>query len=223
MSRRARRGVFVSLAGAAALGAAVIVVFVPRSGAAKAQALPDIGKFRAGSVLGEERAGFSGRPKLQVLLDPGDPRLEEVAACLRSAEVEAALDSFTPILIDAGAESEAEVERVHRERDGLRVIVRGLDGGFRGGLREGFGCADLLGLLDAVRRHSSGPPEKSPIYALLVAHPEAIEVFATEDEVASGGVGRSGRERALRYLDLLREFEGEESPAVKAVEARLLR
>ena len=177
----------------------------------KAPSLTDVGKFRVGSHLGDERAGFSGRPKLQVFTTTADPELAVIAACLQSAEVESELHFFTPILVD-GAQ-EPEVEKLLRQRDNLRVIVRALHGGFLGGLPAGFTCADLVHLLKLIQAHSNGPPEKSPIYALLVAEPEAIDGYLDAGE----------KDRALRFVELLREFEGEDSPAVAAVEARLER
>jgi hypothetical protein len=64
MSRTAKRGFVAFFFLSVLLGLALSVAFVRGAGgAAKAQALPDVGKFRVGSALGEERAGFSGRAK----------------------------------------------------------------------------------------------------------------------------------------------------------------
>lgn len=211
MSTTARGGVVVSLGIVLAASCGFAILRLSSGEADSPHGLAAVGPFRVGSALGEERAGFSGRPKLQVFTTADDPAAADLAACLLSAEVRAELDAFTPILIDARAEP--EVETTFRERDGLAVIVRGLNGGFLGALRSGFPCERLVWLLRTIREHSNGAPEKSPIYARLLLEPEAI------DELVDAGE----TDRAVRFLELLRELEGEGSPAVAAVEARIFR
>lgn len=188
----------------------VSVWSILRSGAAApAQVVSDVGKFRVGSVFGEERAGFSGRALLEVFVSPNLSDWPEVAACLQSPGVEAELGFFTPILIDEQAEPKVKV--VFRERDGLRVVVRSISGGFLGGLPAGFSCDDLVGLLRSIRELSKAEPRKSPIYSVLLQSPAVIDDLIANKE----------RAKAARFVELFRELEGPSSPAVTAAEARL--
>lgn len=174
------------------------------------QAIGDIGRFRVGSVLGEERAGFAGRSKLLVFSSAMSPTYAETAACLTTTEVEAELDFFTPILVDEAIEPDVEADL--RQRDGIGVLVQGLQGQVLGTLPVGFSCRDLVALLKRVRAAATRPPELSPIYANLLERPVAVV-----DDMVSRGEG----ERASRLVDHLREFEGATSPAVAAAESRL--
>ncbi len=178
---------------------------------AGAQALSDVGKFKVGSAVGEERAGFSGRSKVQIFTSSGDPNLPAISACLQSAEVEAEMEFFVGVLVD-GAQ-EPQVEAMHREHNGLQVIVRGLNGAFLGGLPSGSTCQDLVKLLQGIRASSTREIIKSPIYNSLLLSAEAVD-----------SLNQSGQaERAARFVNLLKEFEGAESPAVTAAESRVIR
>jgi hypothetical protein len=170
-----------------------------------------VGLFRLGSRLGEDRAGFFGRPKFQVFADTSDRALPALEACLKSPEVEAVLGKFTPVLIDASGPEESGAEAELRSA-GFQVVLRGLDGGFLGGLEAGRSCGELVDLLAAAGA-SLPQPQESPICTLLRQHPEAID-----DVVRLGG-----RAEAVKYVELLKEVEGESSDTVAAIQARLER
>jgi hypothetical protein len=193
---------------AAAGGVAFMIM---RTGGVRAapQVLADVGRFRVGAALGEERAGFSGLPKLQVFASADDPAWSTIQACLTSAAVEAELSFFTPVLIDERLEP--EVEQVLHERDGLRVVVRGLNGKFLGGLPAGFRCDELVEILRSIRANTIMAPDKSPIYSLLLQTAEPIDSLLNEGQRAA----------AEKFVGFLSEFEGASSPAVLAAEARL--
>jgi hypothetical protein len=213
MSQRAKRSMAAAagLAIVAAVGLGITVFLAaPSSGGAAAQALPDVGRFRVGSALGLERGAFSGRPMVQVFTSAAAADWLRIALCLQSAEVEAEMGSFTGVLVDE--DLEPEVERVHRERDGLRVVVRNVAGGFAGCLPAGFECGELVELLRSVRAGASTPPQPSPIYSNLLERPE---------EVAEWLAGRAGAAEAAKQVDFLEELEGAASPAVQAAKARL--
>ena len=203
--------IFLACCVATVLGGLVAYgVLVTRSGGrAAAQALSDVGKFKVGSTVGMERAGFSGRVMVQVFTTADDPNWPAISACLQSAEVEAEMGAFVGVLVDARAEP--EVESAFRRKHGLQLIVRGLNGAFLGGLKTGFKCPDLVGLLKSIRVGLNREIEKSPIYTSLMLSPDAIDYFKTRSQTA----------KAARFVELLKEFEGESSPAVQAAEARL--
>ena len=147
MSRRMKRGVFASVVLVLFAVGAAFLLLPGRKGVAGAQALPDSGKFRAGSALGEERAGFSGRTVVQVFATAGTVEWSSIDACLKSAAIEAQMGFFTGVLVDEAAEP--TVEATLRERDGLRVVVRDLSGAYLGGLAAGFSCEDLAAPLES--------------------------------------------------------------------------
>jgi hypothetical protein len=210
MSRNGKRGFLAFFFMSILLALAVSVAFVGGAGgAAKAQALPDVGKFRVGSALGEERCGFSGRAKVSVFASFNSPAWSSISECLQSAAIESEMDFFTGVLVDEAAEP--DVEAVYRERDGLRVIVRGIGGGFLGCLPAGFTCQELVDLLRLVRASATSAPEKSPIYVNL------LESTAVLDDL----VARGEAAKAERYVALLEEFEGSSSPAVQAARAKV--
>src|SRR5258705_9704065 len=194
-----------------ALAGVLAYTFIFRTPRAAAQAVVDVGNFKVGSALGEERAGFSGRPKVQVFVTANDPNWPTISACLQSPDVEAEMGSFVGVLVDTQAES--DVETAYRQRHALQVVVRGLDGAFLGGLPSGFTCADLIGLLRTVRASRPGESEKSPVYASLLESSGAIDYMVQNGE----------RVQASHFVDLLRDFEGSKSQAVKAAEAALNR
>jgi hypothetical protein len=183
-----------------------------RAGAAQV-ALADAGRFRAGAELGRQRAEFSGRAQVLVFADPDAPGWTELEACLRDAAVEAELGAFTPVLVDArtAAGADAEVEGGLRARFGLGVVARSLSGKLLGALPVGFRCGELVAFLRQVAAENPIPAEKSPIYARLLESPEPIVDL----------VARGERERASKYVDFLREFEGPSSSAVIAARAGL--
>jgi hypothetical protein len=189
-----------------------VAAFLTLGGSAQTAALSDVGRFRAGSALGERRAGFSGRPKVQVFADRSARDWPGLEACLKSPEVGALLDRFTPVLADASDPAEAGAEADLRAA-GFQVVVRGLDGGFLGGLGAGHDCAALVGLLAAVRDGLPAEPKESPMCTLLRERPEVV------DEMLRQG----NRAEAEECLELLRELDGEGSGVVAAVEARLSR
>ena len=160
------------------LAGLVIYAFVGRGAGAAAQAIPDVGKFKVGSALGEERAGFSGRPKVQVFATADSPDWPATSACLQSGEVEAEMGSFVGVLVDAGLEP--QVEAAQRQRDGLQVVVRSLGGGYLGGLRAGFTCADFVNLLRIIRSNSNPEVEKSPAYATLLDSPDLVDYLEAQ-------------------------------------------
>lgn len=172
--------------------------------------LPEIGKFRVGAELGRQRAGFCGNPMLQIFTHAGDPNFAAVQACLLSAAVTDELDLFTPILVDEDVDTDCE-KRI-RDRDGLGVVVRGLNGKFLGGLPHGFACQDLTDLLQSIRRHMIRKPEKSPVYARLLDAPaETIDWLKQ----------KGSHDKAARCVEFLGEFEGAAHPATTAAAARL--
>ncbi|MBI4257905.1 MAG: hypothetical protein HY619_03025 [Thaumarchaeota archaeon] len=182
------------------------------AGAAQA-ALTDVGRFKLGAKLGEERAGFSGLPKIQVFANSSDPNWPAVQACLQEAAIEAELiGSFTAVLVDTSDPQEAQVELGAREL-GYQVILTALNGKFLGGLAAGFACRDLLALLRTIKAETVIRPEKSPIYARLLETAQPIDWLIQNSE----------RAKADRFVDFLKEFEGVDSPAVRAAEASLNR
>ena len=211
----------MGLAAALVVSAFVVAVIAwtrpaPTEGAAAQQeppppaALGDLGAFRVGAALGEERAAFSGFAKLTVFLDPASAERDFVEACLSDAAIAADLVAFTPILVDASATDDAAVEATLRTQ-GFQIVIRRMSGEFLGGLMVGFDCAELIDLLRAVRAGDSKPPARDELYRILLADPPSI------DAVVAG----AGFERAHLAYELLREFEGAESSIVQAVGARL--
>lgn len=202
--------VIVALCVLGMLGAFPIIysLFPVGAGGQTVQELTPVGKFLIGSALGHERAGFSGRPMVQVFTRADAPDWPYIAACLQSAEVEAEMPFFVGVLVDERLEP--DVEENFRAR-GLKVIISGLNGSFLGGLFLGFSCENFVGLLRSVRLSSARSPEKSSIYARLLETPEAIDAFILRGEL----------DKAVRFVDLLKEFEGPTHPAVLAAEARL--
>jgi hypothetical protein len=188
----------------------VLVVARIGSGGGAQAVLADAGRFRAGWTLGLDRAGFSGLPMAIVLADGADAVWPAQRACLEDAAVAAELGSYTPVLVDAaGLDPESELAEHWRRNNG--AVVRALSGQFLGSLPQGFGCEDLVELLESAKTKLASAPQKSPIYVRLLESPEAIDWF-----VANGR-----RAEAEKYASFLREFEGAESPAVQAVDARL--
>ena len=214
MSRRAKRGTMLFLLAGGVCGLLVYLAHLTTSERAvgAAQAVPDVGLFRVGSQAGEERAGFSGRAMVQVMTSDQSPDWPAISACLQSAEVGAQMaDYFVGVLVDEALEP--AFEAALRAENSLGVIVRGLNGAFLGWLPVGFRCEDLVLLLGAIRQATTSAPEKSPIYVWLLESPAPVD-----DLVRKGQA-----DLAARYIDLLAEFEGENSPAVQAAEARLPR
>jgi hypothetical protein len=209
MSRKTGRAIAASCVLGAVVGVGILIYGVAPGGGIAAQVLPDVGSFKAGSELGMERAGFSGRAMVQVFTQAGSPEWTAISQCLGSAEIEEEMHFFTGVLVDE--KGEPGVESVFRERDGLNVVVRGLNGAFLGGLRTGFTCEELLILLRSVRRRTIAHRDLSPIYANL------LESAAPITDMVQKGEG----DRAARYVDLLKEFEGASSPAVRSAEAAL--
>ena len=154
-------------------------------------------------------AGFSGLPKLMVFASPNDPGWTALQVCLVDPVLEAELSAFTPVLVDERVDFLTEATL--RQRDGLRVVVRGLNGKFLGGLPVGFRCDELLALLQSIRADTTMAPDKSPIYSVLLRTPEPIDSLLNQGERAT----------AEKVVDFLREFEGAGSPAVAAAESRL--
>ncbi|MBI4604743.1 MAG: hypothetical protein HY721_22505 [Planctomycetes bacterium] len=211
MSRRAKQGISVGLVLACvALGIGIYALIAGR-GAVTAQTMPDVGRFRAGSELGAERAGFSGRAMVQVFTSAAAADWHAIAACLQDPAVTALMDpQFVGVLVDETLEP--TVEEVLRARDKLAVVVRGLNGAFLGGLPAGFTCTELLELLKSLRQRLFFEPEKSPIYANLLERPEVV----VDAMVASGDLVK-----AAKFVAFLEELEGAASPAVVAAKARL--
>jgi hypothetical protein len=217
MSAR-RKHTFVTVAGLSALGVAGgIFVFLLGAGATQeaSPTLGDFGLFRVGSALGEERAGFSGLPKAIAFVDPSSPDWPGFRACLTDPAIEAELVYFTPVAIDVTDPAEAAAEPWLRE-DGLRaqgfvVVLRHLNGKFLGGIQLGASCDELLAKLRSARESLFHPPKPSALYSTLLEHPEIVDTMVAE----------GNRARAEKCLELLREFEGEDSPVVQNVAARL--
>jgi hypothetical protein len=168
-----------------------------------------VGKFKVGSAVGMERAGFSGRAMVQVFTTADDPNWPTISSCLQNTEVEAEMASFVGVLVDARAEP--SVESRFRGKHGLQLILRGVNGAFLGGLKTGFQCGDLIALLRAIRASMNPEIEKSPIYTSLMLSPDAIDYFKSRGQTA----------KAAKFVELLKEFEGDSSPAVQAAQARL--
>jgi len=207
MSRNAGRAVVASCTLVVVVGVGVIYTAFLGDRVA-AQAIPDVGKFRAGSELGEERAGFSGRHRLFLFVTPSSPEWDALTSCLQSPEVVGKMDNFAGILIDPT--SERNVEPILRKRDGLQVVIRGLNGEFFGGLRSGFTCDDLATLLDSVNAFAPFT-EKSPIYSMLLDSAEPINALKRQGKV----------DVAAKFVELLAEFEGSDSESVKRAETEL--
>ena len=77
MSRNAGRAIGATCVLGVAAGIGLLIYSVRQGAVPRREAMPDVGKFRAGSALGEERAGFSGRPQVLVFatsLGPGVAR-----------------------------------------------------------------------------------------------------------------------------------------------------
>ncbi len=165
-----------------------------------AQAVVDVGHFRVGSALGEERSGFSGRSKVIVFAG---------SECLESPAVTAEMDFFVGVIVDPRAEP--EVESYLREHE-HGVVIRGLQGQVIALLPDSYTCEELVGLLRFVRESSVRGPEPSPIYWNLVERPQEVV-----DDLLANDRGQD----ALRYAEMLEEFEGAGSPAVQTVNARL--
>lgn len=203
----------VIVASCALLGLAGCVAYalIGAGGGAGAQTLPDSGKFKVGSAVGEERAGFSGRSKVQIFTTSDDPSWPAISACLQSPEVTAEMDFFVGVLVDAGLEP--QTEGMHREHNGLQVIVRGLNGAFLGALKPGFTCGELVELLKAIHARANPEVEKSPIYNALLQSAEVVDFLNQKGEA----------QKAARFVDLLRDFEGAQSPAVLAAEVKVIR
>ncbi len=209
MSGRTKRGLVVSALLAIFGGCAAYGLLASRSGAATAQAVTDIGKFRVGSTLGEERTGFSGRTKVTIFA--GGPDSATLATCLRNEAIESQMDFFTGVLVDENAEPEVEADL---RAQGLRVVVRGLQGQVLGLLHEGYTCDDFVALLRQVRAASTRAAEKSPIYVNLLERPAEVVDYMVE---------RGQGTDVARYVQHLEEFEGSASPAVQAAKARALK
>ncbi len=200
---------FVALIGVVV--AAYAVLGIGRSAVSQDQAiqiLTGAGSFKVGSALGEERGGFSGRPMVQVFVSADEKDWPVVSAALQSPEVEAEMGSFTGVLIDPKVEP--QIEEGYRGQ-GIQALVRGLDGSFLGALPPGFGAINLAKLLNRIRVGSFRAIEKSPIYASLLRSPDAIDSLKAKGEI----------EKARRFVELLKELEGADSPAVLEAEARL--
>jgi hypothetical protein len=207
---RGRIIVVLCLVGAATSVGIYLLIPAGGAGGQVVEDLLPVGRFLVGSTLGEERAGFSGRAMVQVFTRPDAPDWPSIAACLQSAEVEQEMFFFVGVLVDE--RQEPEVEANLRAR-GLKVIIRGLNGGYLGGLFQGFSSRDLSGLLMSVRLSAVIQPKRSPIYARLLETPEPIDELIFRGEL----------DRAVKFVDFLRVFEGADHPAVLAAEARLTR
>jgi len=202
-----------------AIAASVVVFFggsQPTEGAASQQepaapvVLPDIGAFRVGSALGDERAGFSGMPSVFVFASAHDASWPELRECLETAESAGALAGYTPVLVDSADPFEDHVEPKLRA-NGAQVVIRNRQGRFLGALQAGFECADFVALLAAAKGMTTIPPQPSPLRTFLRQEP-----IAGIDSI----LARDGRERAERVAALFREFDGD-TGAVRAAEARL--
>jgi hypothetical protein len=208
MSRNAGRAIAASCTLFAVVGAGIVIYTAFVGDRAVAQVIPDVGMFRAGSELGEDRAGFTGRHKLFVFVSPGSPEWPALEACLQGEAVTSRMEQYVGIFVDPVAEP--EVEETLRKRDGLQVVIRALNGALLGGLKSGFSCDDLVKLLESV---SLSTPflEKSPIYARLLESSDPITALKAE----------GNHDVAVKYVELLKEFEGASSPAVQAAEAEM--
>ena len=82
--------VIIALCVVTALGAFVVIysLFPAGAGGQAAAELPDTGKLRVGSALGHERAGFAGRPTVQIFTAADAPHWPAMACCLQIADVD---------------------------------------------------------------------------------------------------------------------------------------
>lgn len=205
MSQRQGHVLLATLGVIALAGAGVGAFFL---GGGQDAALGDAGAFRVGSALGEERAGFSGRPQVQVFASAADPKWPALRDCLGSGDVTLAMAGFVGVLVDVNVEP--SVEAIFRQR-GLTVIVRGLNGALLGALNAEFTCDELASFLFRTRAELQAEPLKSPVYAALLDSADAVDRLIQSE----------GPSSAARAVELLKEFEGASSPAVTAAESRL--
>ena len=176
------------------------------------QAPPDeeekLKRFQYGIDLGRERAAFSGLPLLEIFVDETVDN-SALDACLESPEIKALAAGFTGVLISPEEEASRPSRLRRKERHG--AFVRAVSGRYLGILPPGYTCEDLRDLLERSLRNMFMKPRKSPIYAALLASPDAVDRL----------VEVKGLEDARKYVDFLAEFEGKDHPAVIAAEARL--
>jgi hypothetical protein len=178
------------------------------AGAVLQQEIQEPESFKFGAESGHERAGFSGRPMLEIFASPEDPSWPALFTLLQSPEVQAAMDGFTGILVDE--RQDPDVEKTRRA-EGYQVIARSLSGAYLGGLKSGFTSRELGDFLQALKASHAPRIEKSPIYNRLLESPEEISEVLL----------KQGRPRAERLSELLEEFAGPENEAVVEVKARL--
>lgn len=210
MSKRQGHVLLTSLGMIALAGAGVGAFFLGGGGQdPQASALADVGAFKVGSAVGEERAGFSGRPKVQVFISADDPTWPTLQACLASAEVQTAVAPFVGVIVDPKADPETEA--ILRQRGDHTVIARGLSGKLYGSLPATFTCENLTSFLNTLAASLPATPEKSPIYASLMDDQKAL------DGLIQAGAG----EKANRFVELLEEFEGASNVKVLAAKAKL--
>ncbi len=164
--------------------------------------------FQWGYDLGQERAGFSGLDTVYVFAD-STVNLPVLEACLDDPAVEAAMGTFVGVILSE-TEEDAVARRL-REKDLQQVVVESLSGRYRGSLPPGFTCDELVLLLESIARRRIIKPALSPIRSRLRVDPTAIDEFVARGEI----------DRARKYLDFLKEFEGADSPVALAVEARI--
>ena len=174
---------------------------------AGSQILTDIGKFKVGYDLGQERTGFCGRPLLLVFTSTDDPQLPIIGSYLTDPAVDALMGFFTGIIIDEKAEP--TVEKNLRTRNDLKVIIRNLNGGYLGGLSSKFTLDNMVNLLTAVGKDCR--PQISPIYSALLEDLNVLNTFIANNQ----------KDKAVRFVGLLEEFEGSSSPVVVAAKAKL--
>ena len=214
MSPKARRGfgALVVVAGLVGVGALLALGGKAQQGDPPRADPPledeKLERFQHGYDLGRERAGFSGLPMIQILVDE---RVDTFAldACLESPEIKALMPGFTGVLI-ASEEEDARAQRLRRrERHG--VFVRDLSGKYLGILPPEYTCDELRAMLERVLAHRIKNPRRSPIYAALLESPAAIDRL----------LGEGKPDSARKYIDFLAELEGKDHPAVIAAEARL--
>jgi hypothetical protein len=106
----------------AVAGAGILIYSMVAGGGAAAQVLTDVGRFKVGSELGMERAGFSGRAMLMIFATAGVAEWDSLSSCPQSLEVEARLGHFTPIIVDERTEPDAP--SVLRVREDIQVAQR---------------------------------------------------------------------------------------------------
>lgn len=219
MSKRTKRGLFLTIlastvvVGWVLLAKSSFTVARPQGdepAAAPDAGIADVGPFKLGYQRGLERAGFSGSPMLFLFAGPKTD-LPTLQACVRAEPLAVLLRNFTPILIDG--QTEPAVETDFRLRDGLEVVARDLNGKFLGGLPSGYTCDQLSAFLTAVLAERPAESEKSPAYSSLLESPALIAQL----------VGQGDLETAGKFVELLKEFEGETSQAAQAAEAQLRR